>query len=319
MNKDLSAFLNANAFQSNGASRFYGNYKGFQFSGNALGQQPSVAVAAYFDENTVAVVKEWLKNNARNYSLASKTVDNTGIGVTFTGFSWAKKMIAFINDIADYLATVSTPDSCSFCGEPLEGSLDKGEPIYIECNGNRYRIHENCYDNFVERAAQTDAEAAAAPGNYLKGALGMLLGSLAGGALFIGLYLLGFIAWIAPLCAAFLGSFLYAKFGGKNDKKKIIILWAVTVVVVGICIVAAIILDVYRFNAEDIAALEQMGLEFDFFEALKYEMETNDTFRMAVVSDTVIAAVFLIAADVYMTYIVLKTQKPKTTLIKRLN
>lgn len=316
MNKDLSAFLNANGFQSSGASRFFGSYKGFQFSGNALGQQPSVSVAAYLDENTVAIVKEWLNSNSRNYSLVGKTVDGNGIGVTFTGFSWAKKMIAFINDVADYLATVAATDACPFCGEPLEGNLDRGEPIKIDCNGNRFRIHENCYDNFVERAAQADAEAAAAPGNYLKGALGMILGSLVGGALFIGLYLLGYIAWIAPLVAAFLGSFLYGKFGGKNDKTKVIILWASTVVIMAIAIFAAIFIGVY---IEVNKAAAEFGIVIEDYFGFFNELMQNEEFSGAVMLDVIVASIFMIASDAYVTYTVLKTQKPKATLIKRLN
>lgn len=315
MNKDLSAFLNANGFQRNGASGFFGTYKGFQFSSNTVN---SLSVAVYLDETAVVTVNEWIKQNKRNYSISAHKVDGYGIGVTFSNVFCAKKMIAFIGDVSDYLATVATVDVCPFCGERFDGNVDKGEPINIDCSGNRFRIHDKCYDDFVKKAAQADAEAAAAPGNYLKGALGMLLGSLAGGAIFIGLYLLGYIAWIAPLAAAFLGSFLYGKFGGKNDKKKIIILWAVTLVVMGVCIFLAIILNVYIDKAEEIAYAKELGLDFDFFEALQIRIEDDTAFRNALLFDTIFSSVLLVAADAYMTYIVLKTQKPQTTLIKRL-
>ncbi len=312
MNKDLSAFLNANNFQNVGANRFYGNYKGFQFSGNAMSQQPAVSVAAYLDENTVEVVKSWVKQNARNYSISTNAVDGNGIGVTFAGFGYAKKMIAFITDVADYLATVTNTDSCPFCGEPLEGNVDKGEPILIDCGGNRFRIHEKCFESSAEKAAQADAAAAAAPGNYLRGAAGMLLGSLVGGGVFIALYFIGYIAWIAPLVAAFLGSFLYAKFGGKNDKIKIIILWAVTAVIMIAAIFISFAIDL---NVE----AQEAGLEIDFFEFFKYAMENSKEFHDAVLQDIIISAIFLVGSDAYMTYVILKTQKPQKTLIKRLS
>lgn len=312
MNKDLSAFLNANGFQRNGASGFFGTYKGFQFSSNTVN---SLSVAVYLDETAVVTVNEWIKQNKRNYSISAHKVDGYGIGVTFSNVFCAKKMIAFIGDVSDYLATVATVDVCPFCGEHFDGNIDKGEPINIDCSGNRFRIHDKCYDDFVQKAAQADAEAAAAPGNYLKGALGMLLGSLAGGAVFIGLYLLGYIAWIAPLVAAFLGSFLYSKFGGKNDKKKIIILWVVTVVFMAIAIVVAILLSVY-IESNKVAAEYGFVIE-DFFEFFKYLMEDQEVYN-ALLRDVIISAILLVAANAYMTFIVLKSQKPKTTLIKRL-
>ena len=316
MNKDLSAFLNANNFNSGGANSFFGNYKGFQFSVNASSQQPEVCVAAYLDEATVATVNDWLKRNVRNYSFANYSVDGNVIGAKFTGFSWAKKMIAYINDIAYFLATVASTDSCPFCGEPLEDNLEKGEPIGIYYNGKRFCIHDNCYDDFVRRAAEADAKAAAAPGNYLKGALGMLLGSLAGGAIFVVLYLLGFIAWIAPLAAGLLGSFLYDKFGGKNDKKKIIILWAVTFVVMVIAVWVAILVGVY-IAANEVYA--EYGYVIEDFSAVFNDLMENEQFRNAIISDIVIAAIFLIGVNGYMTYVILKAQRPQTTVIKRIN
>ena len=279
--------------------------------------QPAINVAAYLDENAHASVKTWVKQNARNYSVANNTVDCNGIYVTFNGFSIPRKMIAFICDIADYLATLAPADACPFCGEPLEDSLEKGSPVYISCNGNSLRIHDNCYDGFVERAAKADAEVAAAPGNYPKGALGMFLGSLVGGGLFIGLYLLGYIAWIAPLLAAFLGSYLYGKFGGKNDKTKIIILWAVTVVVMAVAIFVAIYAQVYILASKELA---KYGLEItDYFQYFNDLMSTEPLFRSAVLRDSIISIVLLVVANGYMTYVIIKAQRPKTTVITRIN
>ena len=146
-----------------------------------------------------------------------------------------------------------------------------------------------------------------APDNYLKGALGMVLGSLVGGGLFIGLYLLGYIAWIAPLAAGFLGSFLYGKFGGKNDKNKIIILWAVTLAVMAIAIITAILLGAY---IEINKVVEENGYEdVNFFEMFTYLMATSPEVRNAVLLDSILGAIFTVGVDAYMTFVIIKSQK----------
>lgn len=152
---------------------------------------------------------------------------------------------------------------------------------------------------------QSDTEAAV-QGNYLKGALGMALGSLVGGGLFIGLYLLGYIAWIAPLAAGLLGSFLYGKLGGKNDKYKIIILWVVTLVIMAIAVVTAILLGAY---IEVNKVVEEYGYEIDFFKFFNDMMANDQEVRNAVLMDAILAAVFLVAVDTYMTFVIIKSQK----------
>ena len=153
---------------------------------------------------------------------------------------------------------------------------------------------------------QSDTQAPV-PGNYWKGALGMVLGSLVGGGIFIGLYILGYIAWIAPLAAGFLGSFLYSKFGGKNDKNKIIILWAVTLVVMAIAIITAILLGAY---IEVNKVIEENGYDdVNFFEIFTFLMATNQEVRNAVLLDSILGAIFMVGVDVYMTFVIIKSQK----------
>lgn len=60
--------------------------------------------------------------------------------------------------------------------------------------------------------------------------MGALIGTLAGATVAIALYAVGFIAGWSSFIAAFLGFKLYIKFGGKKDKKMIVIV-ASTVIV----------------------------------------------------------------------------------------
>lgn len=311
MDKNLQAFLNANGFENIGNGRFFGMYRGYQVSGSASGQLLSVAVSAHLDEDGVVTAKNWLKENVRNYALQSTGVDCSGIAATFTGFGYGKKMIAFIENSISFISAISPADCCPFCGEPLEGNFEKGEPILAESYNVRVKVHDKCFDSFAAELADRDAAEAAAPKNYLRGAAGMLLGALVGGVLFGILYILGYIAWIAPLVSALLGSFLYGKFGGKNDKVKIIILWVITLVVI---IAAFFITLVIQTNIE----AAKYGLEINFVEFLKFGMQDKE-FHDAFMRDIIITAVMTVVANGYITFTIIKTQKPQTSQLRRLS
>lgn len=94
------------------------------------------------------------------------------------------------------------------------------------------------------------------PENVGKGVLGILIGALAGIALYNGLYALGFIAAITGFVMAWLSIFLYGKFSGKPGSTKGVIL----TVVIGL--IATVIAVYLSWTITFYQELKELGISF---------------------------------------------------------
>lgn len=158
---------------------------------------------------------------------------------------------------------------CPVCGKPLEESNSK------KCNidGFSITIDNDCV-NTINTVINTENEDFNnAPNNYFKGFLGALIGGLAGAAVSVLLYLVGFVSSISAVIAIVLGAFLYQKFHGKPNKGMIIIVSLTTLVLLSATVPAIYIV------AAGIAAKSE-GFNMSAIEAFNICMRDAEFSRM---------------------------------------
>lgn len=297
MNKFLSAFCAENGIDCE-KTNFYGELKGFQVSGTVVGSNITVAVNVHIDEAERTQIADWLGGNKRTYSLNQFSVDENGFYSVIYAFNAPKKCVAYLENAIEYLVSFKQPHCCPFCGNEL--SEDKR---LVGIGANKMYAHEKCFDEYCERVRNNEIQTASAPNNYLKGTLGALAGCLVGAILYVIFYsIVGVISWICALIGSLLAAFLWDKFGGKNDKIKIIIIWVITIVLITIAMFISYLIVV---NTE----LAKEGLEGEStFEWFKLLLQI-DEFRLAVIRDTVLSYVLLIVGNVWTTINLIRSQK----------
>ncbi len=218
-------------------------------------------------------------------------------------FGPVKKYIAFMEDITAFLKDVTATDCCPFCGETLEGSEDIR---LVGTYGRMFHAHEHCFDEYTEQVKSGEIKEAQAPNNTLRGLLGAILGSLAGCIIWALMFLFtDYFVVIVAFLISMGAAFMWGKFGGKNNKTKIAVVWAVSIIMMLLTMLASYLIFV------------AVSVDGNVFENFIYNLQVTPSFRSLVIVDTLISFVFIIVANVYMTINVLKTQKLESqTLIK---
>ena len=139
-------------------------------------------------------------------------------------------------------------------------------------------------NNQIEKINEEYEEA---PNNYLKGVGGLLIGALVGVLLTIGLGLLGYITAFASFISIILGTFLYSKFGGKQNKMMILMSFAITT----ISILLAVFV-IYIIQANNL--MRDADLSYRGMDAFKYSMANSEQFKRAFLLDLGLNLVFII-------------------------
>lgn len=289
-------------------STFYGSVDGIEVSGSALSafSQGTVSFAAYVPAESVNTLRLWVEGNKRTYGIINYTVDNSGVYLVFNQYISIKKYLAGVEDTLNIFKENCITGRCPLCGEPMETS------IYVAMKGRRLYTHEKCFDDYVERVQEEEAENAAAPVKPFRGIIGAIVGSLLGCVVWGLLYYVGVIAWLAAVLTAFGAAFLWDKFGGKNGKAKIVTVWVVTLVMIAVTMFVVYLIDVQ-------IALNNLGLEGEnSFEWLRLLFETDEELRSAILYDTILSFVFIVLGNIFTTIRILKTQKLESKELKKL-
>ena len=185
---------------------------------------------------------------------------------------------------------------CPVCGEelPLESKQYKIEWVKV-------KMDESCLKEINADIEEDNKEFNEAPNNYLKGVLGALIGALAGFVAFIAIFYLGYITSLTSFIAILLGTFLYKKFGGKQNRIMIIIVSTISIL--------AMILGlftVYVLYAKDIA--NDLNLSYSGSEAFKEFMSVSE-FKKEFISNLSMTIVFTALGVVYEIIILSKSVK----------
>lgn len=305
MNKVLNDFLNSHSFTNDPKTGFYGKLNGFQISGNMSQMTGSTCtVNVHLNEDAAEKVAAWVEENKKKYGILNPVYTTNSVSCMINPpFGPVKKYIAFMEDITAFLKDVTATDCCPFCGETLEGSEDIR---LVGTYGRMFHAHEHCFDEYTEQVKSGEIKEAQAPNNTLRGLLGAILGSLAGCIIWALMFLFtDYFVVIVAFLISMGAAFMWGKFGGKNNKTKIAVVWAVSIIMMLLTMLASYLIFV------------AVSVDGNVFENFIYNLQVTPSFRSLVIVDTLISFVFIIVANVYMTINVLKTQKLESqTLIK---
>lgn len=305
MNKVLNDFLNSHSFTNDPKTGFYGKLNGFQISGSVNQMTGSTCtVNVHLNEDAAEKVAAWVEENKKKYGILNPAYSTNSVSCMINPpFGPVKKYIAFMEDITAFLKDVTATDCCPFCGETLEGSEDIR---LVGTYGRMFHAHEHCFDEYTEQVKSGEIKEAQAPNNTLRGLLGAILGSLAGCIIWALMFLFtDYFVVIVAFLISMGAAFMWGKFGGKNNKTKIAVVWAVSIIMMLLTMLASYLIFV------------AVSVDGNVFENFIYNLQVTPSFRSLVIVDTIISFVFIIVANVYMTINVLKTQKLESqTLIK---
>ena len=273
MNKKLAAALSAQGLDVTG-NKAYGSVRGYEVNAYYDTWSTSFPFTLHFSFYSTDEQKRNIESALRNAAIIRCQTSFTpyGLRLSLADFTIGKlvkrlpDVIALaVNIISDNCALDS--EHCPVCGNAFS------ESRVCQVNGMSVRIDNDCTEKINALIEAENKEFKEAPNNYLLGFCGALLGGLAGAAVAIALYYVGFYASISAVISVMLGTFLYRKFRGKPNKMMIVIVAVTTVV----CMALSVFL-IYLV-ASGIAAAEQ-GLSLPAIEAFKIVMADEEGARL---------------------------------------
>ena len=241
--------------------------------------------------------------NALKIKLVSCASFDFGVMVTIgamTGKSFEPKFEETMPKILDILRELEAPKR-NIC--PQSGvELNPVEQRTIVLNGVKIILSNGAIETINSYVTKENEDYKNAPNNYIKGFFGIVIGAIAGVALTIVLWYVGFVTTFAPLLSILLGVFLYKKFGGKQNWVMIVMSFVTTIVfILGAFIV------VYAISASIAAA--EVGYSFKLFEALKYALANAPEFKRTFYMDLALNTFFILLAEGFSIFRLVKDIK----------
>ena len=227
---------------------------------------------------------------AHNFSMVSASALEFGVVVTIgimTPGGTEKKFKEVLPVILNLLHEFEAPkkDVCPLSGIEMDDLNSKVAPI-PELS-IKVRLTNDSIANLNNQIEKINEEYEEAPNNYLKGMGGLFIGALVGVLLTIGLGLLGYITAFASFISIILGTFLYSKFGGKQNKMMILMSFLITTI--SILLAVFVIYIILANNLMIEADLAYRGMD-----AFKFAMANSEEFNRSFLLDLVLNLVFIV-------------------------
>lgn len=128
----------------------------------------------------------------------------------------SKRVNAIVEPFVNDLAANGYVSGCGVCGRT------DVTPELFDVNGMPAYYCPDCIERTRQHLEEGREAAQSVNSNLAIGMIGALIGTLAGVAAWVGIFMLGYISGLAGLLMAFLTLFLYEKFAGCIDKKGVI-------------------------------------------------------------------------------------------------
>lgn len=253
MNKKLAALCQSYGMTVSGDSArgvLRGYEIGFVWRKYDMQRPVRLYVSFYGTEEQKRAVETAVRKLAIPYSVVSLSSYGLVIGMNdaFTVGRLVKRLPSVVDGVLGILEAegVSGSGHCPVCG----GLVDEKPSRQCTIDGATVTIHEECVGDMNTAIEKENAEFEAAPGNYLRGFVGAVIGALGGVLFAVILYIVGFVSALSAVISMALGTLLYKKFGGKPDKVMILIVALTTLVLMEVSVLVIYIV------ASGIAATE---------------------------------------------------------------
>ena len=275
MNKKVVKFFSSYGMSLNGKT-MYVKINGYE-ANVQLSQFDNVSplkihVSFYATDEQKRTIETAIRNLALKFF--RMTFTKYGISLGFNGMTLGgllKRLPPVLEQIFGILSENGAlpAEYCPVCGNLLE----EGKFKTCQINGNTITIDNDCVDTINKVISAENADFNNAPNNCLRGFAGAVIGALAGVAVAVLLYIVGFVSSLSAVISIVLGSFLYQKFHGKPNKLMIIIVSVTTLV-----FLSATVPVVYIVAAGIVAKSE--GLSYTAIEAFNICMKAPEFSRL---------------------------------------
>ncbi len=287
MNKKLEQFAAKYNFALE-KNRMHGTFNGYAVSAYGWSGMSTiclVGIHVFLGTKAGEVMNQFTLRLKKQLRLQQIGLDSSGVYFAFvpmTMGSMLKRLDEIFSAVTECLRSLEIDGSvCPYCGQPMEESIE------VEDMHCRFRAHEQCFEGKRSQVQEAEKAEEELPNNYGRGILGALVGGLLGCVIFVILYMLGFVASISSFVGMVLGAVLYSKFGGKNNKVKILF----------VCIVPfiMILLTFYFCNVYTVAqAMAEEGIMGSASSMFWLLVQENEEVRSAVMSDFAVTLLFTI-------------------------
>lgn len=281
MNKKLENFCKEFGYDVNGQVGYgiVGGYEVNIYLEQDYSYPVHVHISTFITDEQKSRVKAEL--DAKNIKKFNISFDRYGLTLGLNDITLGKlmeRLNGIINETIEILKTAETLDFeyCPVCAMRFDETNKKCCVI----DGMRITLDNDCVSEINQEIENKNKEFEKQPNNILKGLCGALIGALIGAIITYVLFLLGFVATISGIVAAYLGCFLYKKFGGKPNGYMYAIVSGVSLVFL-LCSCLLIYIQVAPGFAEN-----KTGIE-----AFKEAMVVNE-FKASFIKDMFMTFVF---------------------------
>ena len=242
------------------------------------------------------------KFNSLKISLCQAGSFDFGVCVmvgALTAGGFGKKLNEVLPKILEILQELEAPKG-NICPQTNEELIEENyQNVLLGSNVIKIKMSSKGIEAVLSYNEKSKEDYKAAPNNYLKGFLGILIGAIAGGAVTVILELIGFISWLSPFVSIFLGTFLYRKFGGKPTLVMLLMSFLTTLIVIlGTLFVLYLVVCTKACNDASFAV--------EGIEAIKFCIDNVEGVKSAIISDFVVNIVIIVLYELFSIPAVLK-------------
>ncbi len=288
MNKHITNLVNNYNLTEVSKNHYSGIVNGYQYGLRLDNFGTSVAHIKFFtylDDEKKNTITSFLEGSKGLLKISTYEVGEYYIDLSFTVFTFASvanNIDSATRAVSKKLEEIGALDKkyCPVCGDEI---------VILEtafCDGFQIGIDQKCKQVLMQKMIYEEQQFKSKPNNYLMGALGAGLFALIGAVIWVilGVATNSIFGYIAIL-VAFLAGFGYNKFGGKNDKMKIIIPAIVTVVI----LLISLFIIYYVILSNE---MSKYNINGNVFEMLGFLFENDADFKGGVIKDIIITLVF---------------------------
>ena len=308
MNSKFTAFFSGYNMTVNG-NYAYGTVNGYETNALVVMLDNIAPVKIHVSFYATDDQKRSIEATIRNLALKYFTMRFSPYGLSL-GFNdiTANRLLKRLPEVLNTIYGILSENGalkceyCPVCGNLLDAENSK------KCNidGFTITIDNDCVNTINTVISAENQDFANAPNNYLKGFIGAFIGGLAGAAVSVLLYIVGFISSISAVIAIVLGTFLYQKFHGKPNKMMIVIVSLTSLV-----LLAATIPAIYIVAAG--IAVKEIGVSMSAIEAFNICMQDTE-FARGFYCDLGLIVLFSALGTVFEIFVMAKQIKRKKNI-----